>query len=250
MSDMLARVRALLDKAQSTEFPAEAEALTTKAMQLMARHNIDDAMLAATERRSDLPGQQRIDMTNPYSSEKEALLNAVATAFHCRIILYRTRGTRTVNSCDLIGHDSDRQCVELLYTSLLLQVATQITHQYPPYYNAFGDTPAASVTLYRRSWLLGFADQVGERLREIHAAARTVADAAVPTGGRSTALVLRDRREVVDTYFEEMFPDLKKARPHTLPDRRGYQAGARAGDKADLGGRAVGGRTRNALTGS
>jgi Protein of unknown function (DUF2786) len=44
---MLERVRALLAKAESTEFAAEAEALTARAQELMARHSIDYALLAA-----------------------------------------------------------------------------------------------------------------------------------------------------------------------------------------------------------
>ena len=42
---LLERVRALLAKAESTSFPEEADALTAKAQELMARHAIDAAML-------------------------------------------------------------------------------------------------------------------------------------------------------------------------------------------------------------
>ena len=43
---VLAKVRALLAKAESTTFEAEAEALTAKAHQLMVRHTIDEALVA------------------------------------------------------------------------------------------------------------------------------------------------------------------------------------------------------------
>ncbi|MEE3919447.1 DUF2786 domain-containing protein [Micromonospora sp. BRA006-A] len=46
-SRMLDRVRALLAKAESTGYPAEAEAFTAKAQELMARHSIDAALLDA-----------------------------------------------------------------------------------------------------------------------------------------------------------------------------------------------------------
>jgi Protein of unknown function (DUF2786) len=45
---MLGRVRALLAKAESTEFPEEADAFTEKAQELMTRYSIDVAMVAAT----------------------------------------------------------------------------------------------------------------------------------------------------------------------------------------------------------
>ena len=53
---MLGRIRALLAKAESTEFPEEAELLTAKAQQLMAQHSIDEALLSADHRGDDAPG--------------------------------------------------------------------------------------------------------------------------------------------------------------------------------------------------
>ncbi|WP_228984453.1 dihydroxy-acid dehydratase, partial [Streptomyces sp. DH12] len=46
-SRMLGRIRALLAKAEATGFPEEAEALSAKAQELMARHSVDEALLAA-----------------------------------------------------------------------------------------------------------------------------------------------------------------------------------------------------------
>ncbi|MDP9441581.1 MAG: DUF2786 domain-containing protein, partial [Actinomycetota bacterium] len=43
---ILSRVRALLAKAESTEFAPEAEAFTEKAQELMARYAIDDPVLS------------------------------------------------------------------------------------------------------------------------------------------------------------------------------------------------------------
>jgi hypothetical protein len=54
---MLDRVRALLAKAESTEFPKEAEALSARAQELMARHRIDRALLAALAARDEAVGR-------------------------------------------------------------------------------------------------------------------------------------------------------------------------------------------------
>ena len=48
---MMARIRALLAKAEGTEYAAEAEALTAKAQDLMTRHAIDEALLHAHDER-------------------------------------------------------------------------------------------------------------------------------------------------------------------------------------------------------
>src|SRR5262249_8603304 len=76
----LDRIRALLAKAESTEFPEEAEALTARAQQLMARHRIDQALLAARAGEVRADGQaagpvgRRLPIDAPYESAKAALL--------------------------------------------------------------------------------------------------------------------------------------------------------------------------------
>jgi len=52
---ILNRVRALLAQAESTNFEAEAETFTAKAQELMTRHAIDMAMVAAGDQRSERP---------------------------------------------------------------------------------------------------------------------------------------------------------------------------------------------------
>ena len=65
---MLDKVRALLAKAESTEFPEEAGALTSRAQQLMARYSIDHALLAAqTGSRGEKPPDAAFPSTTPTS---------------------------------------------------------------------------------------------------------------------------------------------------------------------------------------
>lgn len=49
MNKYVKRIRALLAKAESTSFPAEAEALRLKAQDLMSKHNISSAELVERE---------------------------------------------------------------------------------------------------------------------------------------------------------------------------------------------------------
>ena len=55
---VLRRIRALLAKAESTEFPEEAEALTAKAQELMSAHAVDEALLDEVALRCVLTGGQ------------------------------------------------------------------------------------------------------------------------------------------------------------------------------------------------
>jgi hypothetical protein len=76
----------LLAKAESTEFPEEAEALSARAQELMAKHSIDHALLAAQSGNRDKPAGRRLPVDNPYESPKATLLHAVAQANRCRSV--------------------------------------------------------------------------------------------------------------------------------------------------------------------
>ena len=62
------------------------------------------------------------------------------------------------------------------------------------------------------------------------------------------ALVLTDRTARVDRAYAEAFPQVGRARQTRLSGS-GYAAGADAGARADLGGRAVAPHTRRVLDG-
>ena len=83
---MLGRIRALLAKAESTEFAEEAEALSGRAQELMAKYSIDHALLAAESGQAETPGGRRIAVDNPYEAPKATLLQIVAQANRCRVV--------------------------------------------------------------------------------------------------------------------------------------------------------------------
>ena len=97
---MLAKVRALLAKAESTTFPEEAEALSAKAQELMARHAIDAAMVDAEAGARRRPGSA-CGSTTP-TRAKSLLLAEVASANRCRAVWSSDLGFTTV-----IGFESD-----------------------------------------------------------------------------------------------------------------------------------------------
>ena len=65
---LLDRVRKLLAKAEAVGVtPHEAEALTAKAAELMAKYGIDRALLAADEPETDRPANRILDIDNPWA---------------------------------------------------------------------------------------------------------------------------------------------------------------------------------------
>lgn len=229
-SDKLDTVRKLLAKADGAATGAEAETYTAKAVELMARHGIDAAVLSAAHPDRDGIGAQRIAVDDPYSAGKARLLAWTASALRCRAVLHEARGGR-VEAVTVFGFASDRERVEVLYTSLLLQAAAQLARQRPP-------RRGESIAAYRRSWLHGFAVEVHRRLVAAESRAASSSPATAPAGGPSLALVLADRSARVQRAYEAAFPGLGRARRSVLSGS-GHAAGTAAGERAHLGGKEV-----------
>ncbi len=244
-ADKLDTIRKLLAKADGAATTEEAQTYTAKAVDMMARHGIDEALLAASldpgAPGRDEIGTSHIPMADPYSAGKARLLAWTARALRCRAVLHEAGGGR-VAGVTVLGFASDRARIELLYTSLLLQAGTQLLTVRPEW-------AGESVAAYRRSWLHGYALRVHHRLLEAEAAAVAETPArssSAATGGHSVALVLADRNDRVERAYAEAFPRLGRARRAGLSGS-GYAAGDRAGGRADLGRTAVRPRERRAL---
>src|SRR6202043_1328016 len=89
---LLARVRKLLAKAEAEGVtPAEAQALTAKAAELMAKYGIDRALLAAERPETDRPADRVLDVDNPWARVQARLLCGIASAMRCQcVVLPRT----------------------------------------------------------------------------------------------------------------------------------------------------------------
>ncbi|WP_172803979.1 DUF2786 domain-containing protein [Auraticoccus monumenti] len=114
----LATVRALLAKAESTVHDDEAEALTTKAQELISRYALDRLLEEESghQRGPADVALRRIWLDAPYVSAKATLVAAVAMANRCRAVAVDRLGFSAV-----LGDPHDLEVVELLATSLLVQ---------------------------------------------------------------------------------------------------------------------------------
>ena len=93
---LLERVRKLLAKAEAQGVtPAEAEALTAKAAELMARYGIDRALLAAQQPETDHPADRKVDVDNPWARVQAHLLCGLASAMRCQCVILPGSGPGT-----------------------------------------------------------------------------------------------------------------------------------------------------------
>lgn len=217
---MLARVRKLLDKAESTEFEEEATAFTAKAQELMSRHAIDQAAVSAQDA-EDTPRMVRLPVDAPYADAKSVLLAEIALANRCRAVYLKGLEMSTV-----VGHAEDLGLVELLFTSLLVQAQHALAEA-----GRGQDLGArARSQSFRSSFFLAYASRIGERLQLV------TADVLAEAGETSSsALVLRDREHAVEESMDAWFGDLLEA-SHVRGgyDGVGLAYGRRAADQAAL----------------
>ncbi|MCT2591588.1 DUF2786 domain-containing protein [Streptomyces sp. N2-109] len=212
-----ARIRALLAKAEATPYPEEAEALSTKAQELMARHSVDEALLAARRPAADEPAVCRIGVDAPYETAKAVLLDAVATANGCRAVWNSSLGFTTV-----VGFESDLDAVELLYTSLLVQAHSAMSR-------SEGEARKAGrkrTRTFRQSFLAAYAQHIGDRLRAVAHEVAAEQSSLLP--------VLAGREVAVTDRMEQMFPETVTTRVRGVTDAAGWHRGTEAADRAAL----------------
>ena len=213
----LSAVRALLAKAERTEFPEEARALTAKAQEFMIRYALTEAQLHASnfaEREHVVTVAVAVEA--PYRSAKGLLLSEVAGANSCSVI---GDGSRY----HVVGFTSDIERAQLIFTSLLVQAAREMLAAYKE--------PWMNTKSFRHSFLIGYATEIGTRL--VKQVDTTVKNLRY-TGGSDILPVLADRRHEVDRAVRDRWGGrLTSSRVIYRPET-GYSAGRHAGRRADL----------------
>jgi hypothetical protein len=220
---VLHRIRALLAKAESSTFEAEATAYTAKAQELMTKHAIDAAAVEQGEgEQHEGPVIVRVPIDRPYVGAKSLLLSGVARAVRCRVVFHRGLELSTV-----VGFAADVAAVEVMFTSLLLQAQHALARAADGAATG-GRTRQRS---YRSAFLLGYAYRIGQRLMEIN---ETAVRVAVAERGSAFLPVLRSRSEQVNDYVDELFGPLHRARRRGEYDPAGWVGGEQAANAAHL----------------
>lgn len=219
---LLERIRALLSKAESSEFESEAMAFTAKAQELITRHAIDEALLADTAVGSDGPAIIRVPIDPPYGDAKALLLQVVAENTRCRALMMSD-----LDMSRVVGFAADTAAVEMLFTSLLIQSQSALARagrSAPP------GTRTRSAS-YRSSFLVAYATRIGDRLAEINHA--VTGEVAAEHDGRLLP-VLRARSDSIDDFMDEHFGHTTQSKVRGGYDSAAMAHGATAADSAQL----------------
>lgn len=229
----LRRIRALLERAGHENTPEfEATRAREMAYDLMAKHQIDQALLVDTgEVAAEGVTSRTIRVPGPYARNKLAVVNAVVQHHQCQaVITYQGRFVEL----QVFGTDSDLQAVDMLITQLLLHAERDMHRDGPP-------GTDRHVKSWRSSFLIGFGNEVGRRMREFRRRAENET-----TGSERAAVVLADRDKAAEAAMREQHPDTVRTQGASSRGR-GAGAGRASAQSADLGQGKVGRSSQPAL---
>lgn len=213
----LAKVRALLAKAEATEFSDEAEALSAKAQELMSRYSLKEALAHHDRGRKPAAAARRIWIDDPYAAAKVTLVQVVSRSNRCRTVWAERLGFVTV-----IGGETDLDLVELLTTSLLVQASRAMLSA------GRGGSASARSRSFRQSFLVAYAQRIGERLDSASAAVT----AEVKRDGRLLPVLAANSR-AAEELTNHLFPSTVP-RSVAVSNGAGWGAGRAAAEMAVL----------------
>ena len=239
----LKTVRALIAKAESLENEEEAILFMEKAQALMLKYAIDEATLnrAAPQRSKPIKREIEFNGTIHGWGARRELLLCIATYNRCMALFMRDVDG-TLCACELYGFESDVNYVELLYTSLSVQMENAYLRSDHSEKTVSGSTikfgqavemspggrlNPASLKNWRSEFFAGFVGRVSERLRPVSV-----------QGEPSVALVLKERTEEVKQFYTEENKNtqfLPARREQTIHNELARMAGGHAANNADFG---------------
>lgn len=214
---MKEKVRKLLNQAADQEGTPEAAVFYEKAFGLMAKHGFAERDFAG----GGDEAMKRLDheFTGTYTDMQMNLLNVIADALHCVAVAARRPRAVGVVSGSVFGLRVHVERVELLFALLNPMMA--------------GLCREGSVT-GRRSFMTGFAAEIGRRLRE--------AEAQVGEEHRGYAVALISDRERARSFMSAAVEGISSHRRKGRVDPDAYIQGAAAARNADLGQTRISGR--------
>jgi hypothetical protein len=235
--DRTEKIRKLLAKAEAQGATEEERMLyQAKASELMIKWGIEEAMLVGEARPDEkiVYVQHVSSLLKTYWSEGISIGCRVANAMGSQGLIW---SAGTSKKLGVVGYEGDIERILILWRSLELQA----THALAAAIKKEAAWSWMSGTMkynFRRSFLVGFGQAVGERLEALY-------KKTVEESGAGTDVVLFDRTTQVANWTEQNL--------HVTPSRRkryyagGWGQGADAGAKASIGQGAVAGEGQRAI---
>lgn len=249
------KIRALLAKAESTEFAEEAEVFYAKAQELMAKYMIDQAMIdAARGKTDDVIGQCELFFAGSFPEDRRQIGSIIARANGCKCV-YRNAamgfGSKTIDgkvwrnweALTVTGFQSDLERVQMLDTSVQIQLMRALKRWYQD--NKKGWWSKGDSHRERREFIIGYGDGLRQKFTAANAAAKKSAaeekaraeETTTAQATDSVALVLRTREDQVKDWYDKKYGTHLRSvsRRYERGSSGAYGAGHSAGSTANIG---------------
>lgn len=236
------KIAALLRKAESTT-PEEAEALMSKAQELMAKYAIDEAMIRAAQgsktKHSDPITWDEFVTVGIYRHALYKIDYYCLLVFGCQVIEIPGSPWKTIDGrvfketrvLRAVGLTSDIHMARMMATSLKLQCMRAESVWWKEHQHLYKGLKHSEQHRARRGFMFAFGAAAFTKLKEANARAKTSAESE--HGRDSVALVLRDKSMIISDEFNRVYPQTRKTRSRinqgdTFAQLHGYKAGERA----------------------
>lgn len=195
---ILSRISKLMAKAKGTNNENEAAIFAAKAAEMLAKHNLDEAML----REHDASLEQGPVGGHPYAGRipdrwRELILMGCAKVYFCKLILSKAGGKKVYT---LYGREHNAVVAKLM-AEYLITTVKRMAREHSAAKAEQGD--------FRR----GAGEQLYHRLLELYKAQNTPAPSS--STGNTLPALYNDEANAVDAYVNSIFSNLGsvKSRP-------------------------------------
>jgi hypothetical protein len=231
MSKVATKIKALLTKAERSDFQDESDAFYAKAAELMAKHAIDQAQIdSLNEEYVPIIVKRQFVVMAPYSLDRMQLISQVSMALggYAYYMRQARDGSKTrTRSKDhntyavLIGTDSDLDQIEAMLESINRQLEiSREREQDHEYFSGMGQKKVWNATFIR-----GYAQRIGQRLKEAY-------ETPLQEQTGSVALVLRDKSLMLREELAKI--GVKVQASSRQFSESGWRSGQRAAESAVL----------------
>jgi len=209
----------------------EREAFHAKALALMAKHQIQMAALDLADTTQE-PGEHSFGWCKGlYTKAHQQIVTAVARVYGVKTYYHSSgRPGDPARFIYLFGFPKDCERVKHLANEFILDAMAQAKGYKDPH---GGDGASDRTTNWRKSFMMGYASEIGKRYEE----AKRLLDQEQP-GWATTgnALVLVTKQEQVDEAYKVRSKSLRTTRDRTAGfNYNGYAKGQEAGRNSNVG---------------
>lgn len=192
------RIRKLIEKAESSNYTGEAEALMENVRRLMDKHNLSEVDLEKLRDEDPIGGDNRVFVHRVNDSWMFDLSSAVAHYFGCRVVRTSDLRTKHTKYISVFGSESARAVVAYMVPYVRTEVLRRGAKLYEenPY-------TYKSINAARRS----LANAMIGRIQKMCNAR----EGGLSEAQRGNELIVVD---AVDSYIKDVYPTLKEAK-HT-----------------------------------